>query len=180
MMPQLLRRQSFGELACAASFLALGIFVALYGLRYPVSADGIVGPGLMPLIWGLALAIAAAVLVVNALRARPRPDDAAPSPDGRDLSLADFSEDEGGAAGRPTTVAGILFLMGLSVVLAPVFGLIPMLGVLVFVCVLAFEREGFAAAASMSAGSMAVSWALFVWLFEVPVPVGTIWRALGL
>lgn len=174
-------RQPLGELVCAVAFLLVGVFVLLDGLQYPLMADGIVGPGLMPLVWGLGLTVAAVVLVVNALKPAPAaPDLPPPSGEGQDLSLADFAEDDGAAAGKPSTVAGILLLMALSVMLAPFAGLIPMLGLLVFVCVFLFEREGFLTAALMSAGSMAAAWALFVWLFEVPVPVGTVWQALGL
>ncbi|MCS0494792.1 tripartite tricarboxylate transporter TctB family protein [Ancylobacter mangrovi] len=171
--------RSAGEVICALSFLALGAFVVLDGLQYPVMADGIVGPGLMPLVWGASLAAVAVVLVVNALRGASVMDDLPPPVDGENLSIADFAEDDTEAAGKPTTVAGILILMGLSVVLAPAVGLIPMLGVLVFVCVFAFEREGFLTAALMAIGSMAAAWALFVWLFEVPVPVGSVWQAMG-
>lgn len=171
-------QQSVGELVCAVAFLLLGVFVVLDGLQYPIMADGIVGPGLMPIVCGAALAIAAVSLVVAALRGAPGEDLPAPAPaEGDNLSLADFSEDDGAGAGKPVTVAGILFMMALSVVLAPICGLIPMLGLLVFICVLVFEREGFLTAALMSIGSMIAAWALFVRLFEVPVPVGTIWQA---
>jgi hypothetical protein len=95
------------------------------------------------------------------------------------LSLSDFSEDEGEAAGKPITVAGILGMLVLAVLLAPVFGLIPMLGVLVFVCVAVFEREGLLTAALMTAGSMFLSWLLFVQLFEVPMPTGSAWQVFG-
>jgi hypothetical protein len=175
-------RQPLGELVCAVAFLLLGVFVVIDGLQYPIAADGIVGPGLMPMVCGAAVAIAAATLVISAFKPAAReevPAASAPA-EAENLSIADFAEDDSASAGKPTTVAGILFLMALSVVLAPYCGLIPMLGLLVFVCVLGFEREGFLTAALMSVGCMAAAWALFVWLFEVPVPVGTLWQGLGL
>jgi len=176
-------RLSLGELACAGGLLATGAFVVIYGLRYPLVSDGVVGPGLMPMMSGLALTGASAVLVWKALRGGAAADaaDAAQGGDSPDaeLSLGDFSEDEGGASGKPTTVAGILVLLLLTALLAPVFGLIPMLGLLVFVCVLVFEREGLLAAVLMTAGCMAVSWLLFGVLFEVPMPTGSAWHALG-
>jgi len=173
-----------GELACAGGLLATGAFVVLYGLRYSLVSDGVVGPGLMPMMSGLALAGASAVLVWKALRGPATAADAADTAQDADnpdaeLSLSDFAEDEGGATGKPTTVAGILVLLLLTAFLAPVFGLIPMLGLLVFVCVLVFEREGLLAAVLMTAGCMAVSWLLFGLLFEVPMPTGSFWHAVG-
>jgi hypothetical protein len=173
-----------GEFVCAAGLLAVGVFVLVYGYRYPIIADGVVGPGLMPTITGIILTAIAAYLTWNEVRAirsaaaispnEPRDTDA----DGA-LSLSDFNEDEGEAAGKPVTVAGILGMLVLAVLLAPVFGLIPMLGVLVFVCVAVFEREGLLTAALMTAGSMLLSWLLFVQLFEVPMPTGSVWQVFG-
>lgn len=183
-----------GELACAGGLLATGAFVVIYGLRYPLISDGVVGPGLMPMMSGLALAGASAALVWKALRGTTTTAGVADAAQadvaqdggaqdggvpGADLSLSDFSEDEGGVSGKPATVVGILALLLLTAFLAPVFGLIPMLGLLVFVCVLVFEREGLLAAALMTAGCMAVSWLLFGLLFEVPMPTGSFWRAMG-
>lgn len=174
-----------GELVCACGLLLLGLFVVGYGFRYPLEADGVVGPGLMPMVCGVGLVAVSAVLVVETVR-RPAAAAsevvAAPS-DQRDgnakLSVADFSEDENEAVGKPVTVAGILGLMILCVLLAPVFGLLEMLGLLVFVCVFAFEREGFLLAVMMAVGSALAGWLLFGILFEVPLPYGSAWHALG-
>ncbi|QJP15689.1 hypothetical protein G3545_19735 [Starkeya sp. ORNL1] len=178
-----------GEFVCAAGLLAVGVFVLAYGYRYPIIADGVVGPGLMPTITGIILTVIAAYLTWREVRAWQEVQAirtataAAGEPAGAEtdgvLSLSDFSEDEGEAAGKPVTVAGILGMLVLAVLLAPVFGLIPMLGVLVFVCVAVFEREGLLTAALMAAGSMLLSWLLFVQLFEVPMPTGSAWQALG-
>jgi hypothetical protein len=185
-----LARLLTGEFVCAAGLFAVGVFVLAYGYRYPIIADGVVGPGLMPTITGIVLTVIAAYLTWREVRAwrdaraiRTAAAGAGHEPAGADtdgvLSLSDFSEDEGEAAGKPVTVAGILGMLVLSVLLAPVFGLIPMLGVLVFVCVAVFEREGLLTAALMTAGSMVLSWLLFVQLFEVPMPTGSVWQALG-
>lgn len=174
-------RRSVGEFVCAASLLAFGAFIVLDGLQYPVLVDGVVGPGLMPLAWGAGLTAVSIVLVLNALRGMSSTNDLPAKPaEANDLSIADFSEDDGEAAGSPTTVIGILLLLAISTLLAPLVGLMPMLGVLVFVCVFVFEREGFLTAALMSIGTMAVGWAVFAWLFEVPLPTGSVWQALGL
>lgn len=178
-----------GEFVCAAGLLAVGLFVLAYGYRYPIIADGVVGPGLMPTITGIILTVIAAYLtwrevrVWHGVRAIRTAAAVAGEPAGAEtdgvLSLSDFSEDEGEAAGKPVTVAGILGMLVLAVLLAPVFGLIPMLGVLVFVCVAVFEREGLLTAALMTAGSMLLSWLLFVQLFEVPMPTGSAWQVFG-
>lgn len=173
-----------GEFVCAAGLLALGVFVLIYGHRYPVIADGVVGPGMMPTLTGLMLTVISAYLTFHAARAslaagRAKGDTGGAKPAETGLSLSDFNEDEGGAAGKPVTVAGILGMLVLCVLLAPVLGLIPMLGILVFVCVAVFEREGMVTAVLMSAASMAISWLLFVWLFEVPMPEASLWQAIG-
>jgi hypothetical protein len=157
--------RSTGDIVCAGGMLALGLFVVLYGLRYPMFSDGVVGPGLMPAITGCGLAVAAAVLFWKG--------------EGENLSLADFSEDEPEAVGKPVTVAGILVMLVLAVLLAPVFGLIPMMGVLVFVCVFVFERQKLWLSLALAVGIALVSWLLFVRLFEIAMPTGSVWQLLG-
>lgn len=178
-----MRRQALpiGDLGCAGGLFAVGVFVVIYGLQYPLRADdGTVGPGLMPLISGVALAITAAVLLARAAGAPlRRPHPAVPAAPPAELSVADFDDGAPEEAGQPLTVAGILGLLILAVVLAPTVGLVPMLGVLVFVCVLVFERQGWIAAAVMAGAAMAMSWLVFVRLFEVPVPYGSLWKSLG-
>ena len=168
--------RSTGEIVCAGAMLALGLFVVLYGLRYPLFKDGVVGPGLRPGLTGGGLAIAAAVLLWKALR--PAPAAMPEGAEGGNLSLADFSEDEPEAAGKPMTVAGILGMLVLAAALAPVVGLIPMMAVLVFVCVYVFERQKLWLAALLAVGTGIVSWLLFVKLFEIAMPVGGLWLML--
>lgn len=71
-------------------------------------------------------------------------------------------------------------MLVLSTLLSPLFGLIPMLALTVFVCVFIFERQSFLIAAAMAIGGGTVCWLLFVSLFEVPVPVGSFWALLGI
>jgi len=172
--------RSVGEILCAAGLLALGLFVMLYGRRYPMFKDGVVGPGVMPTIAGIALVGAAASLLWKALRPVAHAVKSfAPAEKGQSLSLSNFSGDESEAPGKPTTVAGILVMLVLTVLLAPLFGLLPMMGTLVFVCVFVFERQRLLVALGLAAGSMAVSWLLFVKFFNIPMPVGSIWQILG-
>lgn len=169
--------RSVGEILCAASFLALGLFVMLYGRRYPMIKDGVVGPGVMPTIAGIALVATAASLLWKALRpVASATKPSAPAEEGANLSLGQFSEDESEAPGQPTTVAGILVMLVLTVLLAPLFGLLPMMGALVFVCLFVFERRRLTVALAVAAGSTAVSWLLFVNFFKIPMPVGSIWQ----
>lgn len=171
-----------GELICAVGLLALGVFVLIYGRRYPMIADGVVGPGMMPTLTGILLTVISGYLAFHAARtihAAGKAEAAQEKPAEAGLSLGDFNEDEGGAAGKPFTVAGILGMLVLCVLLAPVLGLIPMLGILVFVCVAVFEREGLITAVLMSLASMVISWLLFVQLFEVPMPAASLWQAMG-
>jgi hypothetical protein len=177
--------RSTGDIVCAGGMLALGLFVVLYGLRYPLFSDGVVGPGLMPAITGCGLAVAAAVLFWKALwpavpaAAEPAAAMSEGEGEGENLSLADFSEDEPEAVGKPVTVAGILVMLVLAVLLAPVFGLIPMMGVLVFVCLFVFERQKLWLSLVLAVGIAAVSWLLFVRLFEIAMPTGSVWQLLG-
>ncbi|MES2183761.1 MAG: tripartite tricarboxylate transporter TctB family protein [Pseudomonadota bacterium] len=173
--------RSTGDIVCAGGMLALGLFVVLYGLRYPMFSDGVVGPGLMPAITGCGLAVAAAVLFWKAWwpAAPAAAEPATAVPEGENLSLADFSEDEPEAVGKPATVAGILVMLVLAVLLAPVFGLVPMMGVLVFVCLFVFERQKLWLSLVLAAGIAAVSWLLFVRLFEIAMPTGSVWQLLG-
>src|SRR5262245_15014065 len=160
--------------------LAVGIFFALYGLRYRLfDADGAIGPGVVPVVAGVAVAVIAATLLIRIARqARRQPQTAAASaPVKKEPMLADLADE--GAAGRPVTVVGILGLLGVVAGFAPLFGLIPMLSAMVFVLVFVFEREGFVAAISLAVGSGVVCWVAFGRLFEVRLPVGSVWAALG-
>lgn len=166
----------FGELVCTACLLATGLFITFYGLRYPlITSEGVVGPGVMPLITGATLAAVTALVFARTIISTfaPREKDA----ESADVSLSDFS-DESGAAGKPFTVAGILGMLVLSILLSPFFGLIPMLALTMFVCVFVFERQSFLIALLMGIGGGVGGWLIFVELFEVPVPVGSVWQNL--
>jgi hypothetical protein len=171
-------RGHLGELACTAGLLASGLFITVYGLRYPlVMSDGVVGPGVMPLITGITLAAVTALVLARTISAiLAAPDKEQPTK--TDISLSDFSDE--GDTGKPLTVAGILGMLVLSIVLSPFFGLIPMLALTMFVCVFVFERQSFVTALLMAIGGGISAWLLFVRLFEVPVPVGSFWTLLGL
>jgi hypothetical protein len=170
-------RGRLGELVCTACLLATGIFITVYGLRYPlITSDGVVGPGVMPLVTGVTLAAVTGFSFAKAMLSTSAADrEDAPA---ADVSLGDFSE-ESGSAGRPVTVAGILGMLVLSILLAPVFGLIPMLALTMFVCVFVFERQNFFIALAMAVGGGITGWLIFVQLFEVAVPTGSIWSWLG-
>lgn len=166
----------FGELVCTGCLLAAGLFITVYGLRYPlITSDGVVGPGVMPLITGLTLAVVTALLFARTILAAFAATEKEAEP--ADVSLSDFS-DEGGSAGKPVTVAGILSMLVLSILLSPFLGLIPMLALTMFVCVFVFERQSFLTALLMALGGGIAGWLIFVKLFEVPVPIGSIWSNL--
>lgn len=175
MNPRERLRDHFGELACTACLLAAGLFITFYGLRYPlITSEGVVGPGLMPLITGITLAVVTALVFARTITAAfASKKESAPE----EVSLGDFS-DESGRAGKPVTVAGILIMLVLSIVLSPLFGLIPMLALTMFVCVFVFERQSFLIALLMAIGGGIAGWLIFVELFEVPVPVGSVWSSL--
>jgi Tripartite tricarboxylate transporter TctB family len=177
MSPRERLRSHFGELVCTGCLLATGLFITVYGLRYPlITSEGVVGPGVMPLITGATLAVVTALVfartIIAALAASAKESASA------EVSLSDFS-DESGSAGKPVTVAGILGMLVLSIVLSPIFGLIPMLAFTMFVCVFVFERQNFLVALAMAIGGGMAGWLIFVELFEVPVPTGSIWSLLG-
>jgi hypothetical protein len=177
MNPRERLRSHFGELVCTACLLAAGLFITVYGLRYPlITSEGVVGPGVMPLITGITLAAVTALVfartIIAAFAATEKEAAAA------EVSLGDFA-DESGSTGKPVTVAGILVMLALSIVLSPVFGLIPMLALTMFVCVFVFERQSFLIALLMAIGGGIAAWLIFVELFKVPVPVGSAWSWLG-
>lgn len=182
MQDQSQRKAPVGELVCAGSLLILGISVVVYGARYPLIANGVVGPGLMPIISGVVLAAAAMTLLWRILATFSSGAVAVRS----ELSEVDsngdalpLDEDGGEVAGNPKAVLGIFILLALTVVLAPIFGLVPMLGVLVFVSVFIFEREGLLRAMVMTVGITALSWIVFGWIFDVPLPTGSLWQELA-
>jgi Tripartite tricarboxylate transporter TctB family len=176
MNPRERLRGHFGELVCTGCLLATGLFITVYGLRYPlITSEGVVGPGVMPLITGGTLAAVTALLFARTIfDAFAAPEkDAVPA----EVSLGDFN-DESGSAGKPMTVAGILGMLVLSILLSPLFGLIPMLALTMFVCVFVFERQSFLIALLMGIGGGVAGWLIFVKLFDVAVPVGSVWSSL--
>lgn len=177
MNPRERLRDHFGELVCTACLLGTGLFITVYGLRYPlITSDGVVGPGVMPLITGATLATVTALVFARTIIAAFAAPDKNAAPE--EVSLSDFS-DESGSAGKPITVAGILIMLALSVLLSPMFGLLPMLALTMFVCVFVFERQSFLIALLMAIGGGIAGWLIFVELFKVPVPVGSFWSVLG-
>lgn len=176
MNPRERLRGHFGELVCTGCLLATGLFVAVYGLRYPlIASDGVVGPGVMPLITGSTLAAVTALVFARTIVAAFVATEKKSAPE--EVSLSDFS-DESGSAGKPVTVAGILVMLVMSIVLSPLFGLIPMLALTMFVCIFVFERQAFLTALLIAAGGGITGWLVFAKLFEVPVPVGSVWSSL--
>lgn len=171
-------RESPGELVCAASVFAAGAFLFIYGLRYPVlTEEGVIGPGAMPVAAGTVLTAIATALLARALRQAAPRLERSPAREKTHPDLADVSDVA--SAGKPITVAGIFGVLVVTVVLAPYLGLIPMLSLAVFVLVFVFERESFLSAITLSAAGGIGSWLLFDWLFDIPLPVGIVWMAIG-
>ncbi|TDE11816.1 tripartite tricarboxylate transporter TctB family protein [Jiangella asiatica] len=151
---------------------ALGIGFCVGGQRYGVVHDGRMGPGLMPLLAGLALVgLGAALAVAGVAPVAAAGRSPSPSPDGSPSPGAAGGDAAADRAARPWVVFGSV----VAVLLATAFiGLLLALGAMSFALMLLVERLRVWVAAAATLAILVLSWLIFIRLLAVPLPVGVL------
>ncbi|MFE1168348.1 tripartite tricarboxylate transporter TctB family protein [Nocardiopsis sp. NPDC058789] len=162
-------------LAAHAALSVLGALFLLGSFAYPFTAeDGTVGPGALPRVAGLALAVIGVVLLYREART-----GTVLRGDGH------VEEDSGHSAEELRAIRRKLAVVSAALVctgaLIPFLGILPALAVLTLFLTIGVERLRWPVALTASVGVLVVCYLLFVVLLRVPLPLGvfdpTLWSA---
>jgi hypothetical protein len=157
-----------------------------YGILGP---EGRVGPGLLPMVTGLLLMLLSAAQLATRLRrqslSRRTALSSAPSRPG------DRSSEEGGAGDTGTDVFGrterqrvrqlwtVVGALPVAVLLVPLLGFLPALGLLVLFVSAVVERRPPLVALLVTAFAVAAGYGVFAEFLDVPLPTGLVGDLLG-
>jgi hypothetical protein len=170
--------------------VVLGVLFCVGALSYGVVNDGRMGPGLMPMVSGLGLVVLGTMIAVTA-----RPDSGAvtagPDIDHRDPRVGGNAarvvgptegepveeqvDDDGLTAmevHHPAHPWLILGATAAALLVAPLVGLIPALGLMSLVLLRFVERESWLLSLVVTVALVITSWLVFEELLEVNVPWG--------
>ncbi len=139
-----------GEVGCSLALVATGLGFAAAAWRMPLYEDGVPGPGLAPLMLGLALAALGLIIAAAAVMRR----DAALIP----------------VLDRDTLLA-VLFLFA-AVAAFEVAGFVPATFLFLLAGFVLIGRESWLPAATVAGAATLVTWALFVKALGVALPAG--------
>lgn len=168
------RRTDPADLLAGGTFVALGLAFAVGASRYDVGSALQMGPGYLPLVLGVLLAVLGAGILVTGLLARRRPGAgavAAPGPG------AGADEDVREAAGPVPWVRGGLLIAAVVTFGLTVrgLGLGGALFLTTFLAALAGHRNSPLRAALIAAGLTAMCLIVFVALLQLRLPVVGTW-----
>lgn len=150
-----------------AGVLALGgAVVAVQSLIYGLMDEGRLGPGAVPFIAGVALAIAASWVLVTALRGGAQHDpDAGLSEVDAEIAAAAREVEAPGAGRRSLALFGLL---AATLLVSQLIGLVAAAVLFVFVVAVAVERLPLVKALTLAGVSALMIWAIFVLLLDIP------------
>ncbi len=154
-------------LAAHAVLCAVGTLFFLGSFAYPWTsvADGTIGPGALPRVAGLALAVIGAVMLYQEARTGTLLEG-----DGHVEEGSEHSAEEKRAIHRKlVTVSAAIICAG---VLIPFLGLLPALALMTLYLTIRVERLRPPVALTASIGVLVVCYLLFVVLLRVPLPLG--------
>ncbi|WP_433431144.1 tripartite tricarboxylate transporter TctB family protein [Nonomuraea sp. CA-141351] len=149
-MRQLLR----GEAVVWAVLVCLSVAMAAASFGYGITKDGgQVGPGFLPLVSGVALAVlSAACLLQSVRRAAPAPEEDDPQ--------------------RVRTLWTVFAMLLVALLLVPLTGFLVAFGLLVFAVSAFVEKQRLVPAAGVAVAATLVIYAVFVLFLGVPLPGG--------
>ncbi|MEV0381006.1 tripartite tricarboxylate transporter TctB family protein [Nonomuraea sp. NPDC050643] len=153
-MRQLLR----GEAAVWALLVCLSAAMAAVSFGYGITKEGgQVGPGFLPLVSGVALALLSGACLLRSVRAAA--EEAAP-------------EEEDTDPRRVRTLWTVFGLLLVALLLVPLTGFLVAFGLLVFTVSAFVERQPIVSAAVVALAATLVIYAVFVLFLAVPLPGG--------
>ncbi|WP_309080677.1 tripartite tricarboxylate transporter TctB family protein [Zhihengliuella sp.] len=180
-------RASVSGIVGNAVLAAVGGAALAGGLGFGVTTEaGLIGPGFLPSVAGALVLVFSLVEIVRLYAARPAA--AAPSPSEASSAVAEEAQgtvgdppadgskalDTFGRTARQQTTAvwKVFGTIGAAVLLVPLLGMIPALGLLVLALGLWVERRPVVPVVLTSVGAMVFAYIVFVRVLHVPVPTG--------
>ncbi|GAA2355398.1 hypothetical protein GCM10010404_04590 [Nonomuraea africana] len=157
------RRQ--GEAAVWAGLTLLAAAMATGALGYGITKEGgQIGPGFLPFVAGVLLAVLAGTALAETLR-HTEPEEAAPA--------RTESDEQGRTEPQRVRILWTVFAMLLgALLLVPVTGFLVAFGLLVFAVSAFVERRRPVPALTVSAVAVLAIYAIFVLFLGVPLPGG--------
>lgn len=167
--------------------MALGIAFALASLKYGLfGGGGRIGPGLVPFAAGISLVVFGGSIGLQIWRRheesvpltpeRWKTEESAlekPTPlTAGEEGVREQGVETGDEEGSNRLVALVFGLILIAILLIPVLGFLVSFGLLVLALVTIVEREGFLIGLALSIGAVAVTWLVFVYFLQVPLPQG--------
>lgn len=174
-------RHQAAETATLAVLGALGVGVALVGSGYGVSVDQRVGPGFLPLVAGIGLALMCATLLLGRLRGSAAaagdsdvetPATSAAAAAAHGANGSPNAPDE--ASAEPRNHPAVLVFAGLivTIVLVPLIGFLESFALLLMFVSVVVERRPVLPALGVTALAVAVIYLVFVQFLSVRLPMG--------
>ncbi|MGP4094459.1 tripartite tricarboxylate transporter TctB family protein [Nonomuraea sp. KM90] len=149
-----------GEPAVWALLVCLSVAMAGASFGYGITKDGgQVGPGFLPLVSGLALALLSAACLLQSVRRAAPDEDVDPR--------------------RIRTLWTVFGLLLVALLLVPLIGFLVAFGLLVFAVSAFVERRRIVSAAVVAVAATLVIYAVFVLFLAVPLPGGLLGGLLG-
>lgn len=152
--------------------LGAAVFGTSFGYGI-IGDEGRVGPGLLPMVTGLLLLLLAGGQLVARLRRTggavtgPRQPDPTPDVFGRTESQ------------RVRQLWTVVVAVPVAVLLVPLLGFLPALGLLVLFIAAVVERRPPLVALAIAAVAVAAGYGVFMEFLDVPLPTGLVGDALG-
>ena len=164
------RAVAFGGLA----LLGAAVFTTSFGYGV-LGEEGRVGPGLLPMVTGLLLLLLSAAQLVLRLRLRRHGADPVAEPQAEpEVDVLGRTEPQ-----RVRRLRTVVAALPVAVLLVPLLGFLPALGLLVLFVSAVVERRPPLVALVVTVAAVAAGYGLFVGFLDVPLPTGALGDALG-
>ena len=185
--------------APAGQAVAFGVLAALGAVVFGTSfgygilgEEGRVGPGLLPMATGLLLLLLATAQLLSRLRGHPfRRTARSSEPIRREGRSSEVDEAGAGDAGAGVDVLGrneaqrvrqlwtVVVATAVAVLLIPLLGFLPAMGLLVLFVSAVVERRPPLVALAVTAVAVAAGYGVFAEFLDVPLPTGAVGELLG-
>ncbi|MGH3386591.1 MAG: tripartite tricarboxylate transporter TctB family protein [Nocardioidaceae bacterium] len=146
-----------------AVLVVVGLAFGLGAWSYEVVSGGRMGPGLMPLLAGSVLVVLGVVLGVVGVPRKAQP-----------VERGEVHGADGPAQLHRFRPWVILGAAALALAAATTLGLLEALALMMFGLLFFVERTSWKVAVGVTLGTVGLSWVVFVYLLDVPVPPGVL------
>ncbi|WIY82802.1 tripartite tricarboxylate transporter TctB family protein [Propionimicrobium sp. PCR01-08-3] len=166
------KRVELGPWIVRLIFLGIGIAVLVGSIGYGLeTADGLVGPGMVPFLASVVMVLATLVECLNALRKQRA--GAEGTEEANAIADADDVDNLGRTAAQRNRAVVLVFgAILLTVLLTRIIGLLISLSLMVFGLIAFVERKPWWIALIAGVGSFVFGWVVFGLVLNVPLPTG--------